>query len=255
MLGRTHAVSGWCAGLVVAPAVGVHGLGSVLLFATVTAGWALAPDLDHPGSVATRFAGPVTGILSRGLRGLSARLYAGTKGPRDEDWEGTHRHLTHTLLFAVLVGAGTAVGTAVSPWWGVLVPVAVGTLLAARALGDWVLVAGTVPVAWGLVAGGDSVLEVLSPVRGWIGIAVGLGCLAHSCGDALTLSGCPILFPIPIRGETWFELGPPRVMRFRTGGTLEQLVVFPAFAAAGVMLVPGVWPLVASTIGHVLGVR
>lgn len=240
MLGRSHALSGWCVGLAVAPLLGVNQPASAVLFAATTAGWALAPDLDHPGSTASRWLGPVTGWVSRGLRALSAIVYEGTRGPRDCRSAGTHRHLTHTLAFAVVVGTVTAVGTVVSPWWGVLCPLAVGTLLAARSLGDWVLVAGTVPLAWGLL-GGESVPSVLSPVQGWVGIAVGLGCFVHCLGDAITKAACPFLWPRMIRGERWFEIGPPKWMRFKAGGKFEKRLVFPAFAVVAVLLVPGVW--------------
>jgi membrane-bound metal-dependent hydrolase YbcI (DUF457 family) len=236
MMGRSHAASGWCTGLAVAPLVGLHQLPQVLLFAVVTAGWALAPDLDHPGAVATRWGGWATEGLSVGLQWLSAVVFAATRTQRDRDSEGTHRHLSHTALFAVLVGVVTALATVVSPWWMVLVPVAIGALLAARVLGNWVLYVGCIPLVWGILVGGVT----LGAVQGWIGVAVALGCVTHSAGDALTLAGCPLLAPLPIRGQRWFRVGPPRVMRFRTGGDVEQLVVFPVFVVLGVLLVPGV---------------
>ena len=84
MMGHSHALTGWCAGLAVAPLVGLHTLPEVLPFATAAAGYALLPDLDHPGATASRFLGPLTGLLSRLLRLCSRGLYALTKGPRDE---------------------------------------------------------------------------------------------------------------------------------------------------------------------------
>jgi membrane-bound metal-dependent hydrolase YbcI (DUF457 family) len=244
MMGRSHAASGWCVGLAVAPLLGLDRLPQVLLFASVTAGWSLAPDLDHPGAVATRWGGWVTGWLSLMLRELSAWVFEGTRTPQDRDSEGTHRHLSHTFVFAAVVGTGTSLGTWLSPWWAVLVPVVVGTLLAARSLGRWVLVAGTVPAGWGLLAGGD----VLSPLSGWIGAAVGLGCVVHILGDALTRAGVPFLWPVPIRGQRWFRIGTPRCVRFAAGGDGERLVVFPVFAALGVLLVPGVLPVAVAAV-------
>src|SRR6185503_620148 len=104
VMGRTHAASGWCVGLLVAPLLGVHAVAQVVAFAALTAGYALLPDLDHPHARATRLLGPLTGFLSYLAQEGSRALYARTKGPRDEDWEGTHRHMTHTLVFAVLAG-------------------------------------------------------------------------------------------------------------------------------------------------------
>src|SRR5262245_59154246 len=103
MMGRTHALTGVLAGLLVGRAAGLDTLPELAPFAVTTAGYALVPDLDHPSSSATRILGPITGLLSRALRGASAWVYARTKGPADEP-HGTHRHLTHTFVFALLLG-------------------------------------------------------------------------------------------------------------------------------------------------------
>src|SRR5438094_717505 len=76
---------------------------------------------------------------------------------------------------------------------------------------------------------------------GWLGIAVAAGCLTHCLGDALTEAGCPFLFPVPIAGETWYEIRPPRFLRFKTGKKVENRLIFPVFVLLGVLLVPGVW--------------
>src|SRR5438093_646260 len=100
MMGRTHALTGWCAGLALAPAIGAGTLHQAIAFAATTAGFALLPDLDHPGARASKLLGPITGVLCWLLRNASAVLYKLTKGPRDERGKGSHRHLSHTLLFA-----------------------------------------------------------------------------------------------------------------------------------------------------------
>lgn len=83
-------------------------------------------------------------------------------------------------------------------------------------------------------------LEALADSSGWLGLAVALGCFTHCLGDALTKSGCPFLFPIPIAGETWYELRPPRWLRFRTGGGFESYFVYPAVGIGCVLAIPGV---------------
>jgi len=238
MMGRTHALTGWCAGLAAAPLAGLAGGPQVLVFAATTAGFALLPDLDHPGATASRFLGPVTGGISRVLRWSSRRLYAMTKGPRDEHCSGEHRHLSHTVLFALLLGALTAVGTAAGGRWVVLGVLVFGLLLADHVLGDLVGVAGAAGLAGLMVNGGG--LETLDGVQVWLGIAVALGCVVHDLGDAVTESGCPFLFPLLIAGETWYEIRPPRWLRFRTGKTFESRIVFPVFVVLAVVLVPGV---------------
>lgn len=154
MMGHTHRLSGDGAGLAVAPTIGLGWAGTPL-FATTTAGYALLPDLDHPGTYAAHFAGPITRLMSRALRALSARVYQATKGPRDEYVSGTHRHLSHTLLFALAMGTLAAVGSWLSPLWGTVPVILVGTLLSVRALRDWMWL-GLVP----------ALLPVLVPASG-----------------------------------------------------------------------------------------
>jgi hypothetical protein len=238
MMGRTHALTGWCGGLAVAPLVGVATGAPQVVFAATTAGFALLPDLDHPGATATRLLGWFTRAVSWLLRKSSARLYAATKGPRDERCTGTHRHLSHTVLFALALGGAAAVGAAAGGPWAVLAVVMLGLLLAAAVLGDWVLLAGLAGGGW--MAAHTDAAGALTEVGGFLGAAVTLGCIVHDLGDAITEAGCPFLFPLLIAGETWYEIRPPRWLRFRTGKTFEKLVVFPAFAVLGVVLAPGV---------------
>jgi membrane-bound metal-dependent hydrolase YbcI (DUF457 family) len=248
MMGRTHAASGWVAGLAAAPLLGQTSLTGALLVATATAGWALLPDLDHRHSSASRIFGPVTGAVSWLLRRTSRAVYAATKGPRDENCVGEHRHLSHTVAFAFVLGylvTGVLMAAhAWSPTAGIVATIAVlllGVVLAEDRLGDWVAVlAGGIAVV--AAVGGDD--TVLAEAPSWLGWSVAIGCVTHCLGDAITLSGCPFLWPIPIAGETFYELRPPRWLRFRTGGPVETWLMFPAFTVAGVLLIPGAWPVV-----------
>ncbi|KMS92222.1 metal-dependent hydrolase [Prauserella rugosa] len=252
MMGRTHALTGWCAGLAVAPLAGVTSLAQAVVFAATTAGYALLPDLDHPGARASRLLGPVTGLLSRLLRSASAAVYSVTKGPRDEDRTGTHRHLSHTVLFAALVGLAVAAGTEAGGPWVVAAVVIIGLLLAEDALGDWLLpVTGGAAIWWAWEVAPHALTE-LEAMGGLLGLAVALGCVTHCLGDALTESGCPFLFPLPIAGETWYELRPPSLLRFRTGKTFENRVLFPLFSVLAVLLIPGVWTMLAELLAAVV---
>ncbi|WP_216214024.1 metal-dependent hydrolase [Amycolatopsis aidingensis] len=249
MMGRTHALTGWCAGLAVAPLAGAGSLAQAVVFAATTAGFALLPDLDHPGARASKLLGPVTGALSWLLRKASGALYSVTKGPRDENGKGTHRHLSHTVLFAAALGGLTALGTETGGGWAVAGVVLFGLLLAEDALGDWLLpVGGAAVILWAYQT--PDVLGQLDAVSGWLGIAVAVGCFTHCLGDALTESGCPFLFPLPIAGETWYELRPPSWLRFRTGKKVENALIFPVFSVLAVLLVPGVWDLLADLVNR-----
>jgi membrane-bound metal-dependent hydrolase YbcI (DUF457 family) len=234
--------------LAVAPLLGLTQLSQALLFASVTAGWSLAPDLDHPNSWATHSLGWLTGGLSSGLRQLSGATYRWTRRPLDRESTGTHRYLTHAPVFLIAVGTVVWLVTLVGGQWMVLCPLAVGILLGGLVLGRWVLLAGTVPVGWGLLAGGDSVSSVLGGAQGWIGLAVAVGCITHCLGDAVTEHGCPLFAPFPVQGQAWRRIRPPSWLRFEVGGKFETRRVFPVFVVLGVLLVPGVLPVVVGSV-------
>ncbi|GAA2798447.1 metal-dependent hydrolase [Saccharopolyspora taberi] len=243
-MGRSHALSGWCAGLAVAGSLGQHHPAGKLVLATVTAGFALLPDLDHRGSTASRLLGPVTAAVSWLVRTIAVVIYRYTAGPRDEPVSGEHRTFWHSGVAAGLLGLAAGYGTAAGGHLVVLGVLVTGVLLAVAALGDWVLLPAGFALVAAFVQGPQAVLD---DVAGWpIGVVVAVGCVVHDLGDMLTKSGCPLLWPVPIAGETFFELRPPSWLRFRTGGPVENIVVFPALAVAAVLLVPGVWPVVST---------
>lgn len=252
MMGRTHALTGWCAGLALAPVVGAGTVHQAVVFAATTAGFALLPDLDHPGARASKLLGWFTGAISWLLRRVSAALYALTKGPRDEKVTGKHRHLSHTVLFAVGLGFLTSWGTAEGGPWAVFGVVVLGLLLAEGALGDWLLPVSGAAVGWWVWTAPPDKAAQLAEISGWLGIAVAAGCFVHCLGDALTESGCPFLFPIPIAGETWYEIRPPKPLRFRTGKKVENRLIFPVFAVAAVVLIPGVREYLFTTVQGLL---
>jgi hypothetical protein len=247
MMGRTHALSGWCAGLAMASVLDLGTIHQSILFATTTAGFALLPDLDHPRARASHLLGPLTRALSWGLRRTSAVVYQATKGPRDERRTGTHRHLSHTVFFATALGLLTAYGTAAAGIYGVLAVGLIGLLLAVDALGIWLAIVAAAAATWWLSAEPEPLR--LDDLSGWLGVAVMLGCITHCVGDALTESGCPFLWPLPIRGETWYELRPPAFLRLRTGRRAERFLVVPALTVLGAVLIPGVWPALTQAAG------
>ncbi|NMH97699.1 metal-dependent hydrolase [Pseudonocardia acidicola] len=260
MLGISHALSGAAVGLAVA-GFGSHLIavpataGSVLTFAAVCAGAALLPDLDHPSSTATRRFSWASVVASRVVRPFSALLYRLTRDSRDTG-RGTHRGITHTALFAVLIGVLINLGSA---RWGA--PVVLGTLFVCLALaikGLDALVPGppSLVIAAGLTYAADQwVPGGTAGTAGWLGAAVALGMLVHALGDAVTESGVPLLWPLPIRRRRWYPIGSPRALRFRAGGPVETVVVGPlltvATLALAVLVVPGVLPFALAMRDHV----
>jgi membrane-bound metal-dependent hydrolase YbcI (DUF457 family) len=89
---------------------------------------------------------------------------------------------------------------------------------------------------------------------GWIGTAITLGMVVHSVGDAVTESGAPLLWPLPIKQRRWYPVGTPRPLRFRTGGSVESRLVAPALTVAVFLLaanvVPGVAPVLLAVRDH-----
>lgn len=233
MMGRTHMLTGALTGVALSPLLATS-LPDAVLLTAVTAGFALVPDLDHPDSLATRLLGPVTGLVSRGVRAGSRRLYLATRTTRDVWVDGEHRAATHTLLFAAWVGVLVGVGSWVAGSWWVGGVVLVGSGLAGRSLGRRVAPLAAAGVL-GWVAGLPD-----GEVAAWrVGAAAGVGCLVHCLGDAVTLSGCPLLWPLRVRGQVWFRVRLPAGWRLRTDGVVERRVVLPLCRAGLALWVSG----------------
>lgn len=194
---------------------------AVLLGALLGAGGALLPDLDMSCSTASSSFGPVTNVVSDGVRGLSRLAFRATATRADRArTKGTHRGLTHTGIGGIAIGA--------LAWWltSFGLPAALATVFViaflalrglppvAKHLTDILTAAGITALTWWILA--------TQPVPAWwIGAAIGAGCLAHQAGDAMTTHGVPWLWPIPLGNQLWRPLGTPLV-RFETGKRFEK---------------------------------
>ena len=135
--------------------------------ALVSAGAAVLPDIDHPGSSASRTFGPASQLTALGIGTLA----------------GGHRQRTHSLAFVAAIGCASALAGATGPW-GAGVTVGVAAALAVRLIGpqSWRGVLGPLMVA---VAVGWAVATAV-PAGPWLAAAVVLGSLTHLLGDAIT---------------------------------------------------------------------
>ncbi|WP_405591908.1 metal-dependent hydrolase [Streptomyces sp. NBC_01190] len=252
MMGPAHSLSGAAAWLGVGAIA--DGLGhpmpwpTLVVGALICAGAALAPDLDHQAATISRAFGPVSRALCKAIDALGHATYSATRGKGDPRRNGGHRTLTHTWPWAVLLGAGCSGAALVGGRWAVLAILFVHMVLAvegllwrqARVSSDvlvWLLGATS---AWVLVdilddPGNGKEWLFNSPGQHylWIGLPILLGSLVHCIGDALTVSGCPVLWPIPIGRRRWYPLGPPKFMRFRAGSRVEIKILTPAFFVVG----------------------
>ncbi|MFJ6620780.1 metal-dependent hydrolase [Kitasatospora sp. NPDC091335] len=258
MMGPAHSLSGataWLGVGAVAAGMGEPMPWPVLLAgALICAGAALAPDLDHKAATISRAFGPVSRALCEVIDNLSYAVYKATRGKGDPRRSGGHRTLTHTWLWAVLCGAGAAAVAVYGGRWGVLVVLFVHMVLAiegllwrhARVSSDvlvWLLGACS---AWMLAEvldkpgnGSQWLFEEPGQQYLWIGLPIALGALVHCLGDALTASGCPVLWPIPVGRRRWYPIGPPKGMRFRAGSWVEIKVLTPVFMGAGGLCAAG----------------
>lgn len=247
VMGPTHAMSGAAAGALVA-VVTAHFTGtpadatSTLVLSGVTAGAAVLPDLDHPSGTAARVLGPVSRLLSVLINRASSMIaeITGARGRR----VGGHRTFTHTLLFAALLAAAT--------WFAVDLgerAVTVGifaalVLLALHSLArpfarTWGAVGSVVAaVVLTLVVARDMPDMLSAPV---MATAVGVGCVVHCLGDAVTRSGVPLFAPfVPVGGDRWGAVHLlPGPLRLRAAGAGDSVVMVVCVGALVAVCVTG----------------
>ncbi|WP_016905721.1 metal-dependent hydrolase [Streptomyces xiaopingdaonensis] len=214
----------------------------------ICSGAALAPDLDQKSATISRAFGPLSRILCGIIDTVSTAVYNATRGKGERHRSGGHRTLTHTWPWALFIGGGFSAIAYFGGRWAVLVILFIHMVLAvegllwraARVSSDvlvWLLGATS---AWMLVEildrpgnGADWLFGADGREYLWLGVPIVVGALVHNIGDALTVSGCPVLWPIPIAGKRWYPLGTPSFMRFRAGAWVENAVLMPAFMVLG----------------------
>jgi LexA-binding, inner membrane-associated putative hydrolase len=252
MMGPAHSLSGaaaWLGAGAVAAAMDHPMPWPVLLAgALISSGAALAPDLDHRSATISRAFGPISRALCGVIDKLSEAVYNATRGQGERRRSGGHRTLTHTWPWALFLGAGFSAAAVFGGRWAVLVILFIHMVLAvegllwraARVSSDilvWLLGATS---AWILADildkpgnGSDWLFAGQGQEYLWLGLPIVLGALVHNIGDAITVSGCPVLWPVPIGGKRWYPLGTPQFMRFRAGARVETWLLMPLFMLLG----------------------
>lgn len=281
-MGRTHAATGaavWLAGCGIATSEGVNvGVHHVLVGAAITAYGAVLPDIDMSGrptikgwkggSNVARSMGWPTQVVAFATARFGVWLHRSTRLRRDRVDEDGHRTITHTLLFCVVM---TVMFGALGLYGGPVVAAVffmVATATAVRSLlrpgqrrfrvrvrkltgkgyrSVWL----SRPVSAGLAAA--AVMAVWpAPSGWWLGAAVGVGCLMHNLGDALTNTGVPLFFPWKIRGCRWYCIRVRESWRFETKQESRAekrifwLCVTTSIASLGMVLFVA-WPATMAT--------
>ncbi|ATE57324.1 MULTISPECIES: metal-dependent hydrolase [Actinosynnema] len=243
--GPTHAMSGLLAWAAVTALAENHPIGQLspqswTVGAVLATGAALMPDIDHPSSTIARAFGPISQGLSGALNTVSSWVYKLTRTKRDSNREGGHRALTHTFVFALLCALGTTAVVQQSQKWALpLLMFAFAGLAVRGIMKDWSNKHDALLIT--VVSAGITALCVMWTAQtaanaAALGIAVAVGCVAHYIGDAITEQGCPMAWPIPIAGKTWYPIAPPKIMRMKTGGAVEMRIVGPAVTVGAVWL-------------------
>jgi membrane-bound metal-dependent hydrolase YbcI (DUF457 family) len=244
VMGPTHAMSGAALGLGIAALLpsqwgGPTTAAGAFIFAGVTAGAALLPDLDSPQATIARSFGPLTTGLAHLTETAALGIHTATKTSKDNDRHNGHRTATHTVWFAVLAGIATAAAVGafgknaaiailfvmlglalrgVFPAWTKQNDfLAITGVSAVLACGAWI----TVPAAAGAIA---------------LGAAVTAGIITHLAGDALTKQGVPLLGGIvKIRGKLWWDFALPATLRIKANGLADKALL-AGFTLASIAL-------------------
>jgi membrane-bound metal-dependent hydrolase YbcI (DUF457 family) len=243
--GPTHAMSGLAAWGALTVLASHHPVGNLtpqawFVGAALASGAALLPDLDHPESTVSSTFGSVTLALSSVLNAISHGVYRISRTKRDPNRDGGHRGLTHTLVFAVLAAVVTTAVVQTSKSWALPILMFFFCGLAVRGLmhnwspkHDAVWIAAT---SLALTIACLKWTDQSATTAAACGVAVGIGCIAHYLGDAITEQGCPMLWPVPIAWRTWYPVAPPKIFRMRTGGKVELVLLAPVLTVVAIWL-------------------
>ena len=171
--------------------------------AAVSAGFALLPDLDHPGACATKALG---GSAHKLVHSLCRKAFYATALKRDRSSmahlvrihrDPLHRTLTHTLLAALFVG-GVAYGAG-------RFPVTAGVMASFGVFLLWPLYRRTIGMV--MFAAAVAAMGAATLLTPWLlTLAAGGGYVSHIVADACTKAGVPALWPLRIQGKRWWNI-------------------------------------------------
>lgn len=269
VMGPTHALSGavaWLAGAGLTTSLlgRPQSATELAVYTAVCAGSALLPDLDCSGKVTSNQGGATVartfGVFSlfaaECVEKLSLGIYSITHTGKDGKRRNGHRTFTHTWVFAALLALGL---TWLAGRYGK--PVVVGALfltvgLAVRGLmADWARRSGWLLTTLVSVSATVLALQLLPAGLDYslLGAAVGVGCVVHTVGDMITRAGCPVLWPVPIGRQLWYEFSLPDAIAVRAGGAVERAALLPLLTlgvfAAAAWQVPAFRDLVLTWMG------
>lgn len=232
MMGPTHAMSGAAGGLAFAMGMQYAGIVDItaveaLVFAGITAGAALLPDLDQPTATLANTWGPVSKVISKATNKTSAGFMNMTAGRNDKHVNNGHRGLTHTLIFLIAATVASLFLLTTGGYWAgialfyILTSLALQGLWKKKAKQMGAIVSNIIAIF--LTFAVSSMLpDTFNPV--FLSAAVGVGIFIHILGDAPTVSGVPFFAPFvgTVSGKRWadWHILPPG-LRFKANGPIN----------------------------------
>lgn len=242
MMGSTHVVSGPVLALAITVPLNVilvaNGLppvtgAEVIPQVASAAGGAMLPDLDHPSGTAARALGPVTKTLAQIVNKIT----------------GGHRGATHSLLGIagftwISWKLGQIGGWPYGAWIGFMAAIALSAL-------KWTPIKNPVLNTSLCIGLGVAVTMYARfiPFNPWpITVGTAIGVAAHILGDMLTVEGCPLFWPLPMRFKfaslTTGQIGEKMVCAGLWGAWAGLVVYQTGLANLAARLIPRLapWP-------------
>lgn len=258
MMGPAHALMGATGGIMTALVMNMP-VQTVFISGLISAGAALWPDADHTSGTFRHTFGLPGLWISQAIDWFSNLIYLATKSSHEPVKTGGHRTLTHTIIFNILFGFGLWKLFDIA--WAQVILIFIFTLLGMRALlskgiGPFIpfylpksrnlafprnkikkqkrkasrkallKISKTGTLLSAIFLAGLFAIQMLplyNPLE--LAIIITAGALIHLAGDALTTSGVPLLWPIPIKGKLWYRVKAP--LTFDTGSEVETDIVTP----------------------------
>ena len=228
----------------------------------IIVGSALMPDLDAVQSTSINTLGPIGKVLSTLMRGFSSIIQSTIRAKGDSVDQDPHRGFWHTILSGFLAGflvytltkidvefftLGSKSITFATFIVAFIIYISIQLLIASlfkklykksknSLTGMVTLKASSLIITLSLLSLLPSELNY-----DWVGAAVAFGWILHLLGDAMTVSGVPLLFPIKIKGKRWWNHRLP--FAIKAGGFIEMSIIIPIFLIMAVVSMTAVIPM------------
>lgn len=241
LMGPAHVISGAGAAILFVGLISFFGdqlmqtiflssFATVVLFIGVATGGALEPDLDNTSSTVKSSLGFLGGIFTFLFRSSSLLIQSIIKTKKDDQSPDPHRGFWHSTVGAITLGviavALSSIQIKITDSDFFLGELTVGNIMLfsftafhihlaitgiaknkIKKVKDIPIIGDLIVLVFSLVVTG--VLLMVAPTESnlWLGVAIAFGCMIHILGDALTVSGVPIFFPLCVinRKKFWWK--------------------------------------------------